>query len=126
MELKEYAKIGCGPSWRLRPVFGVLLFRKRLIVKSVGGKNMAKLIPAAERVIRARQLIQQAREFPIPPELGKNDLSYIAGVKDLLRQARDLVKFIPQTAGVSREMKEDVKKIYEEIEQANREILYTA
>ena len=87
---------------------------------------MAKLIPAAERVVRARQFIQQAREFPIPPELGKNDLSYIAGVKDLLQQARDMVKFIPQTAGVSAEMKEDVRKIYEEIEQANRDILYTA
>ncbi|HET6596420.1 MAG TPA: hypothetical protein VFG81_12395 [Anaerolineales bacterium] len=87
---------------------------------------MAKLIPAAERVIRARALIQQARDFPIPSELGKNDLSYIAGVKDLLRQARDLIKFIPQTAGVSAEMKEDVKKIYEEIEQANRETLYSA
>ena len=87
---------------------------------------MAKLIPAAERVVRARQLIQEAREFPIPPELGKNDLSYIAGIKDLFRQARDMVKFIPQTAGVSAEMKEDVRKIYEEIEQANREILYTA
>jgi hypothetical protein len=87
---------------------------------------MAKLIPAAERVVRARQLIQEARDFPIPPELGKNDLSYLAGVKDLLRQARDMIKFIPQTAGVSAEMKEDVKKIYEEIEQANRDILYTA
>ena len=86
---------------------------------------MAKLILAAERVIRARKLIQQAREFPVPPELGKNDLSYIAGVKDLLRQARDMVKFIPQTAGVSVEMKEEVKKIYEEIEKANREILYS-
>ena len=86
---------------------------------------MAKMIPAAERVIRARDLIQQARDFPIPPELGKNDLSYIAGVKDLLRQARDMVKFIPQTAGVSTEMKENVKRIYDEIEQANREILYS-
>jgi hypothetical protein len=85
---------------------------------------MAKLIPAAERIIRARTLIQQAREYPIPPELGKNDLSYLARVKDLLRQARDLVKFIPQTAGVSPEMKEEVRKIYEEAEQANREILY--
>jgi D-ribose pyranose/furanose isomerase RbsD len=85
---------------------------------------MAKLIPAAERIVRARQLIQEARDFPIPSEMGKNDLSYIAGVKDLLRQARDLVKFIPQTAGVSAEMKEEVKKIYEEIEQSNRQILY--
>lgn len=87
---------------------------------------MAKLIPAAERVVRARELIQQARDFPIPPELGKNDLSYIARVKDLLRQARDLVKFIPQTVGVSAEMKAEVKKIYEEIEQANRDTLYSA
>jgi hypothetical protein len=65
---------------------------------------MAKLIPAAERIMRARKLIQEARDFPVPAELGKNDLSYIAGVKDLLRQARDLVKFIPMTAGVSAEM----------------------
>ena len=85
---------------------------------------MAKLIPAAERIVRARQLIQKAREFPVPAEQGKNDLSYIAGVKDLLRQARDMVKFVPQTVGVSAEIKEEVKKIYEEIEQANREILY--
>jgi hypothetical protein len=85
---------------------------------------MPKLIPAAERVIRARQLIQKARELPIPEGLGKNDLSYLAGVRDLLRQARDLVKFIPQTAGVSAEMKEEVRKIYEEADQANREILY--
>ena len=85
---------------------------------------MAKMIPAAERIIRARKLIQEARDFPVPAELGKNDLSYIAGVKDLLRQARDLVKFIPMTAGVSAEMKEEVKKIYAEAEQANREILY--
>ena len=85
---------------------------------------MAKMIPAAERVIRARQLIQKARDFPIPAELGKNDLSYIAGVKDFLRQARDLVKFIPQTAGVSAEMKEEVRKIFEEADRANREVLY--
>lgn len=85
---------------------------------------MPKLIPAAERIILARQLIQKAREFPIPEGLGKNELSYIAGVKDLFRQARDLIKFIPQTAGVSTQMKEEVKRIYEEIEQANREILY--
>jgi len=89
------------------------------------GAIMPKLIPAAERVIRARKLIQEARDLPFPQGgLGKNDFSYIAQVKDLLRQARDMVKFIPQTAGVSAEMKEEVKKIYEEIELADREILY--
>jgi hypothetical protein len=86
---------------------------------------MPKMIPAAERVIRARKLIQQARDLPVPQGgLGKSDFSYIAQVKDLLRQSRDMVKFIPQTAGVSAEMKEEVKKIYDEIELANREILY--
>lgn len=58
---------------------------------------MAKLIPAAERLVRARQLIQKARELSLPSELGKNDLSYIAGVRDLLRQARDMIKFISMT-----------------------------
>jgi hypothetical protein len=86
---------------------------------------MVKLIPAAERLTRARDLIQQARDLPVPQTgLGKSDFSYIAQVKDLLRQARDLVKFIPQTAGVSAEMKEEVKKIYDEIERASQKILY--
>ena len=86
---------------------------------------MPKLIPAAERIVRARKLIQQARDLPVPQGgLGKSDFSYIAEVKDLFRQARDMVKFIPQTAGVSTEMKEEVRKIYEEIEQANKDILY--
>lgn len=86
---------------------------------------MAKLIPAAERLTRARDLIQQVRDLPVPQTgLGKSDFSYMAQVKDLLRQARDLVKFIPHTAGVSAEMKEEVKKVYEEIEQAGREVLF--
>jgi len=86
---------------------------------------MAKLIPATERLTRARDLIQQARDLPVPQTgLGKSDFSYIAQVKDLLRQARDMVKFIPQTAGVTAEMKEEVKKVYDEIEKANWEVLY--
>lgn len=85
---------------------------------------MTKLIPAAERLIRARKLIQKARELPIPPGIfGKSDLGYVAEVKDFFRQAKDMVKFIPQTAGVSDEMKEEVKKIYDEIEQAGKELL---
>ncbi len=85
---------------------------------------MAKLIPAAERILRARKLIQQARDYPVPQDgLGKSDFSYVAQVKDYFRQARELVKLIPFTAGVSAEMKADVKKLYEEIEQANHEVL---
>lgn len=85
---------------------------------------MARLIPAAERILRARALIQQAREVPVPAELGRNDLSYIAQVKDLLRQARDLVKFIPQSPSATAEMKEQVRAIYQEIEEANAAILH--
>lgn len=85
---------------------------------------MSKFIPAAERIVRARALIQKAREFPVPAEGGRANFSYIANVKDLLRQARDLVKFIPKTAGVSAEMKEEVRRIYAEAEQADREILH--
>ncbi len=84
---------------------------------------MARLIPAAERITRARALIQQARDLPVPDD-GRGDFSYIAEVKDLLRQARDLVKFIPKTPSATDEMKDDVKRIYEESEQAEQEILH--
>jgi len=84
---------------------------------------MAKLIPAAERIVRARALIQKACELPIPPESGRSDFSYIANVKDLLRQARDMVKFISMTPSASAEIKEEVKRIYQEAEQADRELL---
>ncbi|MCL4260512.1 MAG: hypothetical protein KJZ52_07790 [Anaerolineales bacterium] len=86
---------------------------------------MVRLIPATERLIRARMLIQQARELSVPSTgLGRSDFSYIAQVKDLFRQAKDMVKFIPQTAGVSAEMKEEVERIYEEVERATRDLLY--
>ncbi len=86
---------------------------------------MARLIPASERIVRARALIQQAREFPIPlDESGRHNFSYIAKVKDLLQQARDLIKFIPQTPSATAEMKEEVRKIYQEAEQADRDILH--
>ncbi len=85
---------------------------------------MAKLISAAERILRARALIQKAREFPLPAEGGKYDFSYIAGVKDLLQQARDLVKFIPMTPSATAEMKAEIHKIYQEADQADREILH--
>lgn len=84
---------------------------------------MAKLIPAAERLIRARQLIQKARDLPLPVEMGRNDLSYIAGVRDLLRMARDMIKFISMTPSATADVKAEVRQIMEEIEQADREIL---
>jgi len=85
---------------------------------------MAKLIPAADRILRARSLIQQARDLPVPVELGRNDFHYIAQVKDLLRQAKDMVKFISMTPTATPAMKAEVQAIYAEIEQADGEILH--
>lgn len=89
---------------------------------------MARLIPASERIARARELIRQARDYPVPALVegggGRHDFSYIAHVKDLLRQARDLVKFIPQSASATAAIKEEAKKIFEEAAQADREILH--
>ena len=85
---------------------------------------MSPFIPAAERIVRARKLIEQARQLPPPADGGRNNFSYIAQVKDLLRQARDLVKFIPLTPSATAEMKAEVERIHREIEQANQEILH--
>ncbi len=85
---------------------------------------MPRLIPAAERIIRARELIEKARELPLPAEGGKHDFSYIARVKAVLQQARDLIKFIPYTPTATVEMKNEVAKIFQEAEQAERDILH--
>ena len=85
---------------------------------------MSPFIPAAERIVRARALIQKARDLPVPEGAGRSDFSYIAQVKDVLQQARDMVKFIPYTPTASAEMKEEVKKIFAEADQANQEILH--
>jgi hypothetical protein len=84
---------------------------------------MTRLIPVAERLLRARAFIQNAREVPVPAEGGSYDFSYVAQVKDLLRQAREMVKFIPQSAGASAEIKAEAAKIFEEIEQTDRALL---
>jgi hypothetical protein len=85
---------------------------------------MSRLIPASERIVRARALIQKARDLPVPAEAGRSDFSYIAQVKALLQQARDLVKFIPYTPSATPEMKNEVSKIFQEADQANKEILH--
>jgi hypothetical protein len=85
---------------------------------------MPRLIPAAERVRRAQALIRQARELPVPAEGGRYDFSYVARVKALLQDARDLVKFIPKTPSATPELKEQVRQVFEEADRADREILH--
>ena len=85
---------------------------------------MSPLIPAVERLRRARLLIQKARDLPVPAEGGKYNFSYIAQVKAFLQDARDLVKFIPKTPSATAEVKEQVSQILQEADQANQEILH--
>jgi hypothetical protein len=90
------------------------------------GASMSRMIPASERIKKARALIQQARDLPVPAEGGRYNFAYIAEVKDLLRQARDLIKFIPNTPTATPEIKDEVARIFQEADQANQEILHSA
>lgn len=85
---------------------------------------MSRFFPSIERIERARALIQEARDLPVPAEGGKYDFSYIAQVKARLQDARDLVKFIPKTPSATAEIKEQVSQILQETDQANQEILH--
>ena len=85
---------------------------------------MSRLIPAAERITRARALIQKARDLPPPDEHTLVDLGYIAKVKDLIQQARDLIKFISYTPSASPEMKNEVAELFKEADLAQKEILH--
>jgi uncharacterized protein YukE len=83
---------------------------------------MSRLITAAERIKRARELIQKAREYPVPEWGGKYDLTYMAQVKGLLRQARELVQFIEKTPSATPEIKAEARKIIEDSKVAGHEI----
>jgi len=85
---------------------------------------MSRLITAADRIKKARALIEEARQLPRPADAGWENFSYTARVKDLLRQARDLVKFIPNSAGATPEIKSEATAVIAESEQAEREILH--
>lgn len=83
---------------------------------------MSRFVPAAEKIERARALIQKARDLP-PPGGNRHDFSYIAQVNAYLEQARDLVKFIPRTVSASPELKQQVNELIEETKQVSRELL---
>ena len=85
---------------------------------------MAKLIPAAERIVRARNLIQFFRKSPVSLEWVRMTLSTLRSKGTCSVSCTcTTVKFIPQTRESCHALTEEVRKIYEEIDQANREIL---
>ncbi|KAF0106683.1 MAG: hypothetical protein FD147_2479 [Chloroflexi bacterium] len=85
---------------------------------------MTKLIPTGERIARARALIEKARSLPQPDDRGWGDFSYSAQVKDTLRQANDLIKFVPMISGVTPELKQEAQQVIKEIAAAEKEILH--
>jgi hypothetical protein len=87
---------------------------------------MSRLILAADRILKARALIQKARDFPIPAQAegGKINYHYIAQIKALLQEARDLVKYISKTPSATAEIKEQANQILQEADRANQEILH--
>ena len=85
---------------------------------------MAKVIPTSERIQKAYALIQKARELPAPEDSGWMDFTYAANVKDIMRQARDLVKFVQFMPNASPETKQEVNELVAAIARAEKEILH--
>jgi hypothetical protein len=84
---------------------------------------MAKLITPTTRIVKARKLIQEASEIPVPDSVGWEYFSYTAQVKDTLRKAFELVKLISYSPSTPAEVKADAKAVIEEISTAETEIL---
>ena len=85
---------------------------------------MPKPLTPRQRLDQAKEFIQKAREVPKPPGLGYRDLSFVAQVKDLLRRARDLVKFLQYSPSLDGETRSEYDAIMDEIVQADKEILH--
>ena len=85
---------------------------------------MSRLIPAADRILKAQALIQKARAVLPPDETVVLDLSYMAEVRDILQQARDLIKFIPYTPSATVEMKVQVAELFKEADRAEKELMH--
>lgn len=84
---------------------------------------MSRLIPNGERLKKASELIRQARDVPTGSNGAFLDLSYVAQVKDLLRQARDLVKFISFSPSADAETKQKTRDLIRDLEETEKVLL---
>ncbi len=84
---------------------------------------MAKLMTPLERIDKAKACILAARELPEPDSAGWERLSYIAQVKDKLREAFELVKLIQFSPSASLEVKSVAKAVISEAKATEDEIL---
>jgi len=85
---------------------------------------MSRLILASERVRRARQFIQEARDLPVPPDTELANIIFPTWrrLKLYWQDARDLIKYIPKTPSATAEIKEQVTLLLQEADRANQEI----
>ena len=84
---------------------------------------MAKPMPPEKRVSKARELIQKAREIPVPNSVGWEFFSYTAQVKDTLKQAFELVKLINHSPSTPDAIKADARAVTDERAGGERGIL---
>ena len=84
---------------------------------------MAKPMTPEMRIQKARQIIEEARNIPVPESVGWERFSYTAQVKDTLRKAFELVKLISYSPSTPVEVKADAKAVIEEVAAAEVEIL---
>ena len=84
---------------------------------------MAKLMTPVERIEKAKACIIAAREIEVPTSIGWDRLSYVAEVKDKLREAFELVKLIQFSPSASIEVKAAAKAIIAEAKAAEEQIL---
>ena len=85
--------------------------------------KMSRQMTPTQRITKARQLIQTAREIPVPQSAGWELFSYTAKVKDTLRSANDLVKLINYSPSTPEPVKADARAVMAEIAEAQVEIL---
>ena len=84
---------------------------------------MSKLMTPAERIDKAKSCIQAARELLEPDSAGWERLSYVAQVKEKLREAFELVKLIQFSPSASPDIKSAAKAVIAEAKAAEEEIL---
>lgn len=87
---------------------------------------MSKLITNQERILKAKDLIREAQEIPVDPNAVFMDIGYVARVRDLLRQAKDLIKFIPFSPSANNEMKQIAGDILKHINETENKLLHRA
>lgn len=85
---------------------------------------MTKLITTEERISKAHEFMQKAQQEHVVSQGTFLDLGYVARVKDFLRQARDLVKYIQFQPSVDADTKRSVLEMMQEMERLEKELLH--